>query len=356
MKDMEDANSKGQCELIRKVMDQGICVACGACVGLCPYFDYFDGRVMAMDECRSETWRCLQICPRADHDATSLNRETGHEGEESQIGPFKNILMARAREDEIRKRAQYGGIVSALLIYAIERGFIKSAILTGRGNELSPAGKIARNKSEILGCAGSRYAASGGLAVLNKAIKQGEQRLAIVGLPCQMEALARMRLMKPDGEERDDRVGLRIGLFCTWALDYRRLNEYLKNIGVKETIEKYDIPPPPSQVFQILTESGRMEFPIDDIRPSIQKGCSLCQDMTSEWADISVGVVEGFEGWNTVVVRSDRGSRVMNEAMKDDILEVDNLPEENFEHLKAASSDKRERGRMNQEEMRRKGS
>lgn len=165
-----------------------------------------------------------------------------------------------------------------------------------------------------------------------------------------------MKLMQPDGEERDSRIGLKMGLFCTWALDYRKVNHYLMRIGTGTPIQKYDIPPPPAQVFLVLTERGWKEFPLEEIRPFIQEGCSLCQDMTAEWADISVGTVEGMEGWNTVVVRSDTGSELLGEAIEEGVLEIDELPEENLEHLREASHNKRKRGHLAKEEMRRKGS
>ena len=352
---MDDSISNGQCQLIDKVISRGICVTCGACVGLCPYFDYFDGKVVVLDRCQSDTWRCLQICPRADYADTSLVRIPEND-QAKEIGPFQKIFMARSKKEEISQVAQYGGIVSTLLIYAMEKGFIESAIITDKGDGISSAGKIARNKSDILNCAGSRYNASGVLAALNRAIKEDVRKLAVVGLPCQMEALARMGLMEPDGEERCSRINLKIGLFCTWALDYRQLNEYLKNVGLEEPIIKYDIPPPPSQVFLVQTEKGWREFPLDDIRPFIQKGCALCGDMTAEHADISVGSVEGVEGWNTVVVRSQKGEEIMATAFEDNQIQIDDLPKENLDHLKEASLNKRERSTMADEEMKRRGS
>jgi coenzyme F420 hydrogenase subunit beta len=348
------SNGRGQCELVDKVISQGICVKCGACVNLCPYFDYFDGRIVVTDDCHADTWRCLQVCPRADHDDISLDQESAAPGDRSEIGPFKEIFIGRAKEEEIRVSAQYGGFVSSLLVYALGERLIRSAILTDKGKEISPGGVIAKDRADILKCAGSRYSAAAGLAALNRAIKDDKDKLAVVGLPCQMEALARMRLMDPDGEERDSRVSLKIGLFCTWALDYRKLRDYLKTIGIDGPIQKYDIPPPPAQIFQIQTEQGCQEFPIDEIRPSIQEGCGLCQDMTAEWADISVGTVEGMVGWNTVVVRSERGSQLLSEFIEAGLIETRILPEENLAHLKEASLNKRERGELAKEERRRK--
>lgn len=348
---MNSSISNGQSQLIDKVLNRGICVKCGACVGLCPYFSYFDGEVVVLDRCTSETWRCLQICPRADYDDTSLD-QIEEKGQTSEIGPFQNIFMARSTKGEVIEMAQYGGVVSTLLMYAMEKGLIQSAVLTDKGNGISSAGSIAKDQSDILNCAGSRYNAAGGLSALNRAIKENEKKIAVVGLPCQMEALARMGLMAPDGTERVSHVNLKIGLFCTWALDYRPLCEYLKNSGVEKPVKRFDIPPPPAQIFLAQTEKGVKEFPLDEIRPFIQKGCSLCGDMTAEHADISVGSVEGLEGWNTVVVRDKEAGDIIQAAIDDQYLETDELPKENFEHLKEASLNKREQGSIAREEMR----
>jgi coenzyme F420 hydrogenase subunit beta len=353
---MRASYGRGQCELVDKVINQGICVKCGACVNLCPYFDYFDGKIVVTDDCYAETWRCLQLCPRADYDDASLEKERAPQEEGSEVGPFREIFIARAKDEEIRGEAQYGGFVSSFLIYALEERLVRATILTDKGNEISPSGLIARERADILKCAGSRYTGAGGLAAFNRAIKDDGEGLAVVGLPCQMEALARMRRMHPDGEERERRVSLKIGLFCTWALDYRKLDNYLKTAGVGVPIQKYDIPPPPAQTFRIRTERGWQDFPLDEVRPYIQEGCTLCQDMTAEWADISVGTVEGMEGWNTVVVRNERGAQLLNGFIKAGHLETGALPEKNLAHLKEASVNKRKRGIATQKDRRRKSS
>jgi coenzyme F420 hydrogenase subunit beta len=353
---MQASDGRGQCELVDKVINQGICVKCGACVNLCPYFDYYDGRIVVTDDCHAETWRCLQLCPRGDCDETSLGKEGVAQEERSEIGPFREIFVARANNEEIRGKAQYGGFVSSFLIYALEERLVRAAILTDKGDEISPSGLIARDRPDILKCAGSRYTGAGGLAAFNRAIKDDRKRLAVVGLPCQMEALARMRRMNPDGEERDSRVSLKVGLFCTWALDYRKLRDYLNTKGIGGPIQKYDIPPPPAQIFQIQTGRGWQDFPLDELRPLIQEGCTLCQDMTAEWADISVGTVEGVEGWNTVVVRTERGAHLLSGFIEAGQLEIRALPGENLVHLKEASTNKRKRGISAQKKRTRKSS
>jgi coenzyme F420 hydrogenase subunit beta len=342
---MGHQTQQGQYRLIDRVINQGICIRCGACVGLCPYFDYLDGKVVVMDRCNADTWRCLQLCPRAEYEGTNLDPIRGESTCNGEIGAYKKIIIARATDEETVEKSQYGGVVSALLIYAIEKGHLNSAVLTDAGKHLSPGGLLTRNRADIHNCAGSRYSGSGGLSALNRALSAGESKLGVVGLPCQMEALARLRLMKPDGEERSSCIALKIGLFCTWAVDYRQLEAFLKKEEVEGPVKKYDIPPPPAEKFKLQTEKGWIDFPLSDIRELVQKGCVLCQDMTAEWADISVGTVEGRVGWNTVIVRTDVGSEIVDAAIKHGWLETDHLPEENLDHLKEASLNKLKRAK-----------
>jgi len=341
--------SEGQRRLIETVIRGGICVNCGACVGLCPYFDYHDGRVVVMDRCSADTWRCLQMCPRAGYQDTALSPVK--EGPDTEgIGYPRSIWMARAKSAAVRERAQYGGVVSALLISALEKGQVGSAALTDSGGSMAPGGRLVRNRSGVLSCAGSRYSAAGGLSVLNRALAAGEKDLAVVGLPCQMEALARMRLLEPDGEERSGAIALRIGLFCTWALDYRRMERFLAETGLEGPILKFDIPPPPEEVFRVHTAKGWREIPLSEIRPMIQEGCTLCEDMTALCADLSVGSVEGQAGWNTVIVRTEPGERVINAAVDSGDIEVDHLPDANLAHLREAALNKRARAQRRKTE------
>jgi coenzyme F420-reducing hydrogenase beta subunit len=83
----------------------------------------------------------------------------------------------------------------------------------------------------------------------------------------------------------------------------------------------------------------------------VQKGCTVCRDMTAEGADVSVGTVEGLEAWNTVIIRTDRGRELMDAAVAEGRLETDQLPEENLDHLREAAHNKRQRGKRAEIEM-----
>jgi coenzyme F420 hydrogenase subunit beta len=108
-------------------------------------------------------------------------------------------------------------------------------------------------------------------------------------------------------------------------------------------VKKFDIPPPPANRFDAYTRSGTVSFPLEQIRKFAMPTCAYCLDMTSEFSDISVGSVEGIEGWNTVIIRTEAGAELMEMAKAKGKLETDNLPARNLAHLKQASLFKKKR-------------
>ncbi len=71
--------------------------------------------------------------------------------------------------------------------------------------------------------------------------------------------------------------------------------------------------------------------------------CDLCYDFTNEFADISVGSTELEDDWNTVIVRSERGEKFWDDALRDGIVEEKPFLEERRLLLRRASEGKKER-------------
>ena len=211
-----------------------------------------------------------------------------------------------------------------------------------------PVGSLAATKKEILLRAGSGYIAAPTIGAFNSAARSGnKESIGVVGTPCQILALANMRAAPPDMQDNVKKLGLTIGLFCTWALSSEEFIRFLEGKAHLSDIKKVDIPPPPANVFEIYTASGRISVPLDEIRGFIRPACTYCTDMTAEFADISVGAAEGIEGWNTVLVRSEKGAELLGKAKRKKVLEVAAMPARNLAHLKDASILKKRRGLKN---------
>jgi coenzyme F420 hydrogenase subunit beta len=343
MKTGEKVN-KGLKALEEKVFSQGLCAVCGACLSLCPYLRSWKGRVVKLDDCNLEEGRCFAYCPRTEIDLDEVYQGIFRKNyEEIEVGPFRKIMMARAKDPLFTKRAQTGGVVSTLVDFALREKMIQAGILTPRDGDLLPQGRIIKGRREILSCAGSSYVSGPTLEALNRGPWKEEERIGIVGLPCQVLALAKMRTSKLERKTPIDRVALVIGLFCTWALDYKPFMAFLCERVGGHSIKKLNITPPPGRILEVTAGNKLYRIPVDDIRSFIRPSCRVCLDMTAELSDLSIGTVEGKEGWNTVIIRTAIGEDLLKQAKGAGLIETRSLPKDNLNHLKEASLLKKRR-------------
>lgn len=338
--------------LRREVIDPGLCVACGACLGLCPHLLFYDGQVAAPDPCGREEGRCVEVCPQMPHPDPEARRgavlAARGLADQAPLGAVTKAWQARATAADLGGRVQYGGVVSALTALALEQGLIHEAVLTQAGQRGAPEGARVRDRQGVLACAGSVYAAAGSLMALNQALAEpAGHPLGVVALPCQSLGVAAMAAHP--NYPAAQRVKLVIGLFCTLNLSARGLRGVLAQAGVEGALTRSDFPPPPAGVLVVSTRRGVSEIPLDKVRPAQLAGCGLCPDLTAEAADISVGAAEGAPGYNTVIVRTRVGLELMELALAKGLIEARPVPDESWAHLTTAANNKRGRARAARE-------
>ncbi len=337
----------GAGQLASSVIQAGLCIGCGACINLCPYFQSYRGKTAVLFPCDKERGRCFAYCPKIEVDPERLSSflyNKPYDG--SPLGAWKSIHISRAGAKIKKQSFQAGGTVSALIYFALRSRRIRGSVLTGRdvNNALLPVPSLVTRSAEVFRRSLSKYAAAPTLAALNRAAGEGLGDLGVVATPCQATAIAQMRLNPLDDPSFKDPTALVIGLFCTWALDFRKFEAFLAERLPVRGIVKIDIPPPPAAVLQVYLKEGMREFTLDEIRPLVPEACGYCPDMTSEFADVSVGVLEGRPEMNTLIVRTERGQEIVREANRLGYLELGDMPKENLDHLMWAAANKKKRG------------
>ncbi|MFO7963642.1 MAG: Coenzyme F420 hydrogenase/dehydrogenase, beta subunit C-terminal domain [Desulfobacterales bacterium] len=333
----------GSNELMEHVLKNDLCIGCGACVDLCPYFRTYKGKTAMIFPCTITKGRCHAFCPKAESDLSELSLAVyGKPYDGSPLGHYESVWVASAGETMPVGQFQAGGTVSALMTIAMKNNMIDAAVLTGRKG-LIPTAELVTEADAVTRFATSKYTAAPTLSAVNRAAKKGLNRLGVVGTPCQMTALAQMSTNPFDEADFHDPVALKIGLFCTWALDTRRLTAFLKDRVDIPSIQSMDIPPPPAEILVVKTESETIEIPLDEIRLLVPGACGVCPDMTAEWADVSVGILEGEPKRNTLIVRTQTGKNLVDAAVSEGYLQLSDMPEENLEHLKSAAANKKKR-------------
>jgi coenzyme F420 hydrogenase subunit beta len=336
-------------ELISEVIKKDLCTLCGACVGLCPYFTAYNGRVVLKDRCDLVQGRCSTFCPRISLDLGKISKATfGVPYAWHGIGTYREILMVRSTDTKVKARAQDAGTVTTLFCFAKEEGFIDSAVLTFFKDKSSPKGAVVSTGEEILACAGSSYIATPTVEAFNRGAQDGDRRkFGFVGTPCQVLALAKMKDSTLRERNPIDKVGIVIGLFCTWALSHPDFAYFLER-EVSDPVVKYDIPPHPANVLKVYTEKQLMDIPLEKVLPFVRPACQVCHDLTAEFADISVGSGRGeVLEWNTVIIRTSRGMDILKGAEKKGLIEIREIPKENLTRLEGAALNKKKRALKN---------
>ncbi len=333
----------GSAELLEDVHKRDLCIGCGACVDLCPYFKNYKGKTSQLFPCNLEQGRCFAYCPKTEVDLNELTRKiwrVDYDG--SPLGPYREVLASRAGNQMAKGAFQAGGTVSSLMAFALKNGLIDAAALTDR-NGLNPISRLVTNWKKVADCASSKFMASPTLSALNMAVREGHKRIGVVGTPCQMTAVAQMRSNPLQKEEHTVPVELSVGLFCNWSVDTRQLMDLLAQRLEISDIRRMDIPPPPANILTLETVNGSVEVSLSDIKPLIPHTCFICPDMTSEFADLSAGMFEGRPGWNTLIIRSDTGAGIVDQARREGFIETEPFPEDNLKHLSKAAAEKKER-------------
>jgi coenzyme F420 hydrogenase subunit beta len=349
----EPARGTGQKELVEEVLDAGLCTGCGACVGLCPYQAIHGDSTVALHRCDIKTGRCWAFCPRTKADFTALRRYAAPDADWAEsLGPVRGFYLCRARDAANRKAGQHGGTVTALVQLALREGLITAAVLTGPGERLLPSALTVTDPAKVPETGKSRFVVSPVLAEFNRAAREGTGLIGLVATPCQALSVAKRRMAGRSLEDRAvDRLGLVVGLFCGWALSWRGLAGLLAGRLNPDAISAMDIPPSKYHRLEISAQGTPLHIPLDEVLPIVRRSCLSCDDMTAEYADLSVGSARLPEGWdearqwNQMIVRTPRGEELVELARRRGTLEFREAPEGNLERLKNASLKKKQAAR-----------
>jgi coenzyme F420 hydrogenase subunit beta len=303
-------------DLKKEVWETGRCSGCGGCVAMCPadsitFRESGDTSTpVHSGYCKQVTdgvacGACYAVCPRVLPDT----RET--------LGNYIDLIAAKTTRDIPRK--QSGGAVTGILAHALDTGMIDAVVTVGEDRfTLRPVSMVITSSEQLMHEAGSRYSwwvpflAALKTAVINRKYT----KIAIVGVPCTVQAISRLRtsdndLLKPYARS----IRLVIGLFCTESFDYQALVEKkLKsehNIATWE-IKKLDVR---GKLEVTMKDGSTFSFPMKDLNETVRTGCHHCTDTTALFSDISAGSFGSPDGYTTLIVRNLVGKSFLESAV-----------------------------------------
>jgi coenzyme F420 hydrogenase subunit beta len=329
-------------ELYQEVITSGLCTGCAGCVIACPHevigYTHEAGHYkpfhledeLGPDNCihgEKGCTSCTRACPRFrawepqadDH----LFARVRHADEPA--GIYQDILLTRASDETVHQMGQDGGLVSAILIWALEEGYIEGALTSfleqdgGEGSSWKAVPGLATTKEEILRGAGSRYTYSANTLAMTEAKERGINKVALVGMSCQSSVPAVMWSRKV-GKAGKPFI-LSIGLLCSKSFDDSIFEElfWAKYGLAKSEMVKMNI----KGVFQIWMRDGSYhEIPLKECHAWTREGCNHCPDFAAEHADISTGGIGENNDWTLTIVRTDLGREVISRMIDAGVIEA----------------------------------
>jgi coenzyme F420 hydrogenase subunit beta len=333
--------------LLEKVILKENCMGCGACLIVCPYncLEYLKEKPKLVKKCEA-CGICPRVCPRYEWSWADLEKLVfGRERKPNEdFGVYQRLVLARTTDKEILLNSQDGGVVTALITFALKKRVIDAALLSGLSPDkpFYPMPMCATTPEEILECAGTRYTYSPNLLALEKALQQKRQSLAFVGTPCQIQAIRKMEAAKL--KRYTSRIKFTVGLMCTESFTYEGLMEkhIQQTLGINlRDVKKMNI----KRKVILTTNSGETKtISLAEAKKYTRKSCLPCTDFSAELADLSAGGL-GLDGWTLTIIRTEQGEEVFRGAEKAGLVKTRSAKEEKkaFNLLVKLSKRKRRR-------------
>ncbi len=319
-------------EIISEVVFRSLCMQCGSCAGIC------SSQALKMEETEAglvwPSWReehctecglCDKVCPVLNPPAHLAAHPA-----DPYIGPMRGAYLAEATDIKLAAEAQTGGLVRALLAWALKTDRVDGvvAVVDNPKRPLRPKAVVTSDLQRVLTVARSKYCPVPVNELIHE-LRGFDGRLAYVGLPCHMQGL---ELATEQSPKLRRKIVLRIGLFCSRVLTYHATAFHVRSArgGKSDEIAEFD-----------YRHRGKSGWP-GDIRVVTQHGevrsahrscrmhsrffftplsCRLCPDKLNVLADIAVGdphgIVHGEQVPTASIVRTDLGEEVLSAALSD---------------------------------------
>ncbi|MCX8198451.1 MAG: Coenzyme F420 hydrogenase/dehydrogenase, beta subunit C-terminal domain [Sulfolobales archaeon] len=293
-------------------IERGFCSFCGACIAVCPFnnlsYELSNpskptlGDSKFCKKCKQTL--CVSVCPQLNvpRELFSINTYV-----------FSEAYEARSTIPEVIKVAQDGGAVTSLLIAGLKLGLFDAALVTSRDEVWRPKPSIAVMDCEVIEAAGTKYVYSPTLLALKDlASRRGVKSVAIVGLPCQIMAVEKMKRLSLKLFEGLSLVS--IGLFCTHNFTYEKILSLTNDLKIKiGDLTKISIKK--GKLIFTTKDGGSALYSLSKASKDMRTACMQCPEFISPYADLNIGSIGSSEGWSTVLVMNGVGRRILAKAV-----------------------------------------
>jgi coenzyme F420 hydrogenase subunit beta len=344
------------------IIEPGFCTLCGACEAACPVhaIKVEHNKPHRLHDCSNDLDSCpicYDTCPHTDallFETLRFVADAPHRRES--LGYYRRVLLAHATNPTLRDASRSGGVVTALLNFAITAKIIDSAVVSEASSrvpiKIGPSINLVPD--DTLSAVDAKIVPSAVAEAFGRAVfEHGKVNIAFVGIPCHIVALRKLEAWQ---HKMMGSLRMTIGLFCLWTFSLGQLLEYLLDkysIAANE-IQNVDLTP---NEYVVTTENNVVRIPLSEAKPYIMNRCRTCTYFTSQLADLSVGGAGPLKNWSIVIIRTKQGEDFFTKAVKEGVITVEKIETEPevLAHLLQLASYKRQSASQEIEAMKKAG-
>lgn len=254
-------------------------------------------------------------------------------------GGYRNIYLGWSNNDDMRRQASSGGIITAIAVYLLEKGLVNAIIQTGSSTKKPWETETfcSRSKEEVLSHCGSRYAMSSPLMDIINIVQPGE-KYAFIGKPCDCTALKNYFMINPKLSESIIYV---LSFFCAGVPSENANKKLISELGcdiTKINSLNYRGNGWPGYATAIDIQGSSYQMTYDEswgkiLGRDIRRMCRFCIDGIGEMADISCGDAwhltednkpdfSESDGRNVIFARTNKGDILLNKMYVDGYISI----------------------------------
>lgn len=319
---------------INSIVENALCCACGACVGVCGAKAIAMSRncadflvpVIKLDLC-THCGMCASVCPSNADNIYDVPVDILR-------GNCISSYVGYASSDVIRASSQSGGIVTALLMYLLDSKKVEQVVVNKFDSDnREPISYCTSSVEELKQSVGSYYSQT---SVCETILDNNDKKLAAVVLGCQAESIHLLR-----GKKRFQLPEYLIGLICAGQNSKKIITDLIsKSIHTQEKVVGFrfrdkELGGWPGKVV-IRTEKNRfvqstlerlMLKPVYELHR-----CIPCYDQMNIFSDVVCGDPWGVEiedrkkGYTVVVARTEKGYQLLMDAKNAGYIHIKEIP------------------------------
>lgn len=221
---------------LQGVIDNDMCIGCGACMFADPTVTVrLHPEKLIYEPDRPGNATAAAVCPAVQVDFAGLHERVFPGLEVSPYGVVDSVWLAQSTDEDRNVKASSGGLIKELLLHLLARDDVDGIIALGHVDGLDFEARLVTEADGVDQLPGSIYHNLAQPRAI-ELLRENEGRFVLVAIPCQLEGI--YQYIYECEPELADRIHTTIGLLCGWQYGHHALRAICSYLGVRyEDIE-----------------------------------------------------------------------------------------------------------------------